>query len=110
MSPLHIDAAENLILMNQRTYICHNGIFLWLLLLIVLLPLSGCSPLYLVNSLSKESDSVYIVQQRYGKERRQQLDIFIPEKVVTGSPVVVFFYGGAGSEVKRVATGLSVTA
>ena len=81
--------------MNQRTYVSHNGIFLWLFVLIVLLPLSGCSPLYLVNSLSKESDSVTLVQQRYGQEQRQQLDIFIPKIVVTGSPVVVFFYGGS---------------
>ena len=80
--------------MNHRNYIYRKGLFCWLILLIVALPLSGCSPLYLVNSLSMESDAVTLVQQRYGKERRQQLDIFMPEKVVTGSPVVVFFYGG----------------
>lgn len=50
--------------------------------------------MYLVNALSEKSDSVTVVQQRYGKEQRQQLDLFMPETLVAGSPVVVFFYGG----------------
>ena len=49
----------------------------------------------MVNTISTESDSVIVVHQRYGKEQRQQLDIFMPERVVAGSPVVVFFYGGS---------------
>jgi dipeptidyl aminopeptidase/acylaminoacyl peptidase len=61
----------------------------------VLLLLSSCSPLYLVNTLSTESDSVTVAHQRYGKEQRQQLDIFMPDRIVAGSPVVVFFYGGS---------------
>jgi pimeloyl-ACP methyl ester carboxylesterase len=67
----------------------------WVLVAIIMLLLSGCSPLYLVNTLSTESDSVTIVHQHYGKEQRQQLDIFMPERIVTGSPVIVFFYGGS---------------
>lgn len=82
------------ILMNHRNHIYRKGMFCRLLVLIVSLPLLGCSPLYLVNSISMESEKVTLLQQPYGKERRQQLDIFIPEKVVTRSPVVVFFYGG----------------
>ena len=62
---------------------------------ITLLLLPSCSPLYLVNTLSTESDSVTVVHQRYGKEQRQQLDIFKPERIVPGSPVIVFFYGGS---------------
>jgi len=61
----------------------------------VLLLLKSCSRLYLVNTLSTESDSVTVVQKHYGKEKRQQLDIFLPEKIAAGSPVVVFFYGGS---------------
>jgi dipeptidyl aminopeptidase/acylaminoacyl peptidase len=67
----------------------------------VLLLLSSCSPLYLVNTLSTESDSVTVAHQRYGKEQRQQLDIFIPDRIVAGSPVVVFFYGGSWKRGER---------
>ena len=81
--------------MNQRTYICHHGILFWPLVVLVSLLLSGCSPLYLVNSLSTKSDAVTVVHQRYGIEKRQQLDIFMPQEIVAGSPVVVFFYGGS---------------
>ena len=80
--------------MNPQKYCCHSGIFFWLFLLIATVLLPGCSPLYLVNSLSTERDSVTVVHHRYGNAERQQLDLFIPEKVATGSPVVVFFYGG----------------
>ena len=69
--------------------------FFWFLVAFIVLPLSGCSPLYLVNTLSTESDSVTVVHQRYGREQRQQLDIFMPERIVADSPVIVFFYGGS---------------
>lgn len=80
---------------TQRKDFCYNGVFCWIIVAFVLLLLSGCSPLYLVNTLSTESDSVTLVHQRYGKEQRQQLDMFIPDRIVAGSPVVVFFYGGS---------------
>jgi acetyl esterase/lipase len=57
--------------------------------------LSGCSPLQMVNTLSTKSDTVTVFHQRYGKEQRQQLDVFVPGRIVAGSPVVVFFYGGS---------------
>ena len=81
--------------MTHRIYFLYNGMFCWLIVGFVFLLLTSCSPLYLVNTLSTESDSVTVVQKRYGKEKRQQLDIFKPEKIVAGSPVVVFFYGGS---------------
>jgi len=68
---------------------------LWLLAVLLLLHLTGCSPLIMVNSLSTKSGSVTVVHQRYGIEERQQLDIFMPENISAGSPVVVFFYGGS---------------
>ena len=58
-------------------------------------PLTGCSPLYLVNTISTENDYITISDERYGNEQRQQLDIYMPERIVAGSPVVVFFYGGS---------------
>jgi len=84
-----------LLLMDQRTSICHYANVSWPLGLIAVLLLTGCSPLHLVNSLSTEMDSTTVAHRRYGLEKRHQLDIFMPEKVVTGSPVVVFFYGGS---------------
>ena len=81
--------------MTQHKYFIYNGMFCWIIAAFVLLLLSSCSPLYLVNTLSTESDSVTVVNQRYGKEQRQQLDIFMPDRIVAGSPVVVFFYGGS---------------
>ncbi len=56
---------------------------------------TGCSPLYLVNTISTENDFTVVSDERYGKEQRQRLDIYVPEKIVAGSPVVVFFYGGS---------------
>ena len=87
--------------MTQRNYFFYNGMFCWIIVAFVLLLLSGCSPLYLVNTLSTESDSVTVAHQRYGKEQRQQLDIFMPDRIVAGSPVVVFFYGGSWKRGER---------
>jgi dipeptidyl aminopeptidase/acylaminoacyl peptidase len=69
--------------------------FPWFIPALVMLLLPGCSPLNLVNTLSTESDAITVVHQRYGEEQRQQLDIYMPERVVAGSPVVVFIYGGS---------------
>ena len=80
---------------TQLAHFFRNGLFCLPAAVFMLLVLSGCSPLYLVNTLSAESDSVTVVDKRYGEEKRQQLDIFIPERVVAGAPVVVFFYGGS---------------
>ena len=72
----------------------HAGLF-WCSAVFASLLLPNCSPLHVVNKLSTESDSVTVVHRRYGKEQRQQLDVFMPERIVAGSPVVVFFYGGS---------------
>ncbi len=61
----------------------------------LVIPLIGCSPLYLVNTISTENDYITVFDERYGNEQRQQLDIYMPERIVAGSPVVVFFYGGS---------------
>lgn len=57
--------------------------------------LTSCSPLHLVNTISTENDGMTVSDERYGKAPRQQLDIYVPERIVAGSPVVVFFYGGS---------------
>ena len=61
----------------------------------LVMPLIGCSPLYLVNTISTENNYITVSSERYGNDHRQQLDIYIPERIVAGSPVVVFFYGGS---------------
>jgi len=60
-----------------------------------MMALAGCSPLYLVNTISMGNDSITVSDERYGDELRHQLDIYVPERIVAGSPVVVFFYGGS---------------
>ena len=57
--------------------------------------LTSCSPLHLVNTISTQNDYITVSDERYGKEQRQQLDIYMPERIYGGSPVVVFFYGGS---------------
>lgn len=61
----------------------------------LLMALTGCSPLYLVNTISTDNDSISVSNERYGEKERHQLDIYLPERIVAGSPVVVFFYGGS---------------
>jgi acetyl esterase/lipase len=61
----------------------------------LVMPLIGCSPLYLVNTISTENDYITVSDEKYGNEQRQQLDIYMPERIVAGSPVVVFLYGGS---------------
>jgi acetyl esterase/lipase len=69
----------------------HNA---WIALVIVLL-VFGCSPMRLVNSLSDTEDLETLTNFSYGTDVRQQLDVYMPKKVVEDSPVVVFFYGGS---------------
>jgi acetyl esterase/lipase len=84
-----------MLFITQRKYYSYSGLFFWFPVAFVLLLLPGCSPLQIVNKLSAESDSVSVIHQRYGGEQRQQLDIFMPERIVPGSPAVLFFYGGS---------------
>ena len=63
--------------------------------LALIMVIGGCSPLYLVNTISTENDFITVSDERYGNEQRHQLDIYVPERTAPGSPVVVFFYGGS---------------
>lgn len=79
----------------HRTNRWWDGKLLLVMVLVVVTLLPGCSPLRLVNTLSAESSAITVSHERYGTEQRQQLDIYMPSRVVDGSPVVVFFYGGS---------------
>ncbi|THB72724.1 MAG: alpha/beta hydrolase [Desulfobulbaceae bacterium] len=63
--------------------------------LFLMLAAAGCSPLRILNSSSREVSSATVSEVSYGAENRQQMDIYLPEQVRAGSPVVVFFYGGS---------------
>jgi acetyl esterase/lipase len=55
--------------------------------------LAGCSAADLVNLVTPRSG--YSVQElAYGSGARQTMDLYTPDKIAAGSPVVVFVYGG----------------
>ena len=56
--------------------------------------IAGCAPLSILNSTIGSSEYRLVADQAYGKEMRQKLDIYIPEKSVNTADVVIFFYGG----------------
>ena len=56
--------------------------------------IAGCAPLTILNATVGASDYHLVADQAYGKEIRQKLDIYIPEKSVNNADVVIFFYGG----------------
>jgi acetyl esterase/lipase len=68
-------------------------------LAVLFLPLlaQGCTALTVYNQLVPQDRAEEIVKSDipYGSERRQKLDIYLPQKNVPGRDVVVFFYGGS---------------
>jgi acetyl esterase/lipase len=56
---------------------------------------AACSPLDAVNMVSPKSASTTRSSMSYGIDTRQELDIYMTDEVIEGSPVVVFFYGGS---------------
>ena len=70
------------------------------LLIAAAAPMSGCSPLAIVNGFTPSG--TYAVQENiaYGTNARQKLDVYEPRSEegglppANGYPVVVFFYGG----------------
>lgn len=65
------------------------------LLSILIIALTGCSPLTLVNSIAPNHG--FEVEQGiyYGQQKRQKLDVYYPEVIRSNAPVIVFFYGGS---------------
>jgi len=68
--------------------------------------MAACAPLSSLNALV-ESDTHELTTAAYGKESRQQLDVYLPlvtpERVrpAEGWPLVVFFYGGSWKHGER---------
>jgi acetyl esterase/lipase len=66
---------------------------LWVV--VALLPLAGCSPATLINSIVSRSDFRLFADRPYGAVPRQKLDVYLPSSGGGAKPVLVFFYGGA---------------
>ncbi len=68
--------------------------------------LAGCSAADLVNLVTPRAG--YSVQQdlAYGLGARQTMDLYTPDRIAAGSPVVVFVYGAIGIPVRRAITSL----
>lgn len=66
----------------------------WIVSLLSVIPLIGCSAADLVNWTASRQG--YSVQSNlsYGSGPRRSLDLYVPETVRPGSPLVVFIYGG----------------
>lgn len=73
----------------------------WWFIPVLSLLISSCSPLRLVSNLSDDDSSFTVNHQSYGDNERHQLDIYMPEQIEEGSPVVVFFYGGSWKRGER---------
>lgn len=63
--------------------------------------LTGCSGPDLVNALTSYVGYKVVADIRYGNEPRQRLDLYVPDGVNAGTPVIVFFYGGGWESGRR---------
>ncbi|MBK3467855.1 alpha/beta hydrolase [Pseudomonas sp. MF6776] len=62
---------------------------------VLLLVLSACSPVKLLNALTPDSTFDKTAGIAYGDDPRQKLDVYVPRHALPDAPVVVFFYGGS---------------
>jgi len=62
---------------------------------LLLLALSACSPVKLLNALTPDSTFDKTAGIAYGDDPRQKLDVYVPRHALPDAPVVVFFYGGS---------------
>lgn len=72
----------------------HNLIHSFLFTVYVVLFLSACSPLTLLNATVSDNGYQSIVNQAYGPQPRQRLNVYMPNKVENNADVVIFYYGG----------------
>jgi len=57
--------------------------------------MAACSGQFWVNSLTPRWGYDRHADIAYGDQDRQKLDVYVPEELAPGAPVVVFFYGGS---------------
>jgi acetyl esterase/lipase len=61
----------------------------------LLLVLTGCSPVKVLNALTPDDTFHSTTGIAYGDDPRQKLDVYVPRRPLKDAPVVVFFYGGS---------------
>lgn len=61
----------------------------------------GCSGQQVVNALTPGWGYRLYPDLAYGELARQKLDVYVPDGVVAGAPVLLFFYGGRWSEGRK---------
>jgi len=64
-------------------------------LLAAVLAVAGCSPAGALNALAEPDASRLVTGIAYGRDPRQQLDVYVPAKQSGPYPVVLFFFGGS---------------
>ena len=65
------------------------------ILLVLIMALTACSPLTLVNTIAPDDGFLIEKALSYGQQERQKLDVYYPEVANPEAPVVIFFYGGS---------------
>jgi acetyl esterase/lipase len=75
----------------------------WLALLGLAPLLQACSPLRLINATVPSRTHTVLRDQAYGRDIRQQADVYLPAQPADGqgAPLAVFFYGGSWSSGER---------
>ncbi|RON44021.1 alpha/beta hydrolase [Pseudomonas frederiksbergensis] len=68
---------------------------------VLLMAISACSPLKMLNALTPDGSFDKTEGIAYGSDPRQQLDVYVPRHPVENAPVVVFFYGGSWNSGSR---------
>ena len=61
---------------------------------VVLLALSGCAKVDILNALIPTGGLTVTRDLAYGEGARHRLDVYVPKTVAPNAPVIVFFYGG----------------
>lgn len=62
---------------------------------LMMIAVTGCSPLKVINAIVPDGDVIVDADHAYGENPRQKLDIYRPAKPQAKMPTVVFFYGGS---------------
>lgn len=68
--------------------------FIFILFSCLSILLSGCSPLGVLNATVSSDGYKSTLNQAYGNQLRQHLDVHVPNHVSENADVVVFYYGG----------------
>lgn len=68
---------------------------------LLLMALTACSPLKMLNALTPDGTFDERAGIAYGKDPRQKLDVYVPRHPMQDHPVVVFFYGGSWNSGSR---------